>query len=120
MVEDIFESALYLETTGCNVFNSLFIMYFTVWKADQYRWYQNGTKCLPTGIPVVKKVYAVNVNDQGKNSDFKRSAYTLLDDANNERLTLIHYTGDHSTATLFPHGNSKKSKNLSISIGEGC
>ena len=65
---------------------------------------------MPTGIPVVKKVYAVNVNDQGKNSDFKRSAYTLLDDANNECLTLIHYTGDHSTATLFPHGNSKKSK----------
>lgn len=77
------------------------------WKADQYRWYQNGTKLLPASMPVVKKIYAVNVNDKGKNLDFKRSTYTLLDDAKNACLTLIHYTGDHTKATQFPHGNSK-------------
>ena len=40
-------------------------------------------------MPVVKKVYAININDAGKNSNFRRSSYTLLDDARNERLTLI-------------------------------
>ena len=68
---------------------------------------------LPGNMPVVKKVYAINVNDAGKNPDFKRSSYTLLDDTKNAHLTLIHYTGDHSTATHFPHGNSKsKAKKL--------
>lgn len=42
------------------------------WKADQYRWYQNGTKLLPATMPIVKKVYDVNINDKGKNLDFKR------------------------------------------------
>ena len=56
-------------------------------------------------MPVVKKVYAVNVNDKGKNVNFKRLSYTLID--NSSSLTLIHYTGDHTTATQFAHGNSK-------------
>lgn len=56
-------------------------------------------------MPVVKKVYAVNVDDTGKNFNFKRLSYTLLDKSSS--LTLIHYTGDHTTATQFPHGNSK-------------
>ena len=42
-----------------------------------------------------------------KNPCFKRSSYSLLDDTKNECLTLIHYTGDHTTANKFPHGNSK-------------
>ena len=49
--------------------------------------------------------------DTGKNSNFRRSSYTLLDDARNECLTLIHYMGDHTTATHFPHGNSKSKVN---------
>ena len=40
-------------------------------------------------MPVVKKVYAININAAGKNSNFRRSSYTLLDDARNECLTLI-------------------------------
>ena len=62
-------------------------------------------------MPVVKKVYAININDAGKNSNFRRSSYTLLDDARNECLTLIHYMGDHTIATHFPHGNSKSKVN---------
>ena len=81
------------------------------WKADQYEWYQNGTKSLQTNMLVIKKVYAININDSGNNSNFKRSSYTLLDDARNERLTLIHYMGDHTTATHFPHSNSKSKVN---------
>ena len=70
------------------------------WKADQYRWYQNETKLLPSGMPVVIKVYAVNVNDKGKNVNFKRLSYTLID--NSSILMLIHYTGDHTTAINLP------------------
>ena len=58
-------------------------------------------------MPIVKKVYDVNVNEKGKNLNFKRLTYTLLDDTKSTCLTLIHYTGDHTTATQSPHGNSK-------------
>ena len=78
------------------------------WKSDQYRWYQNGTKKLPDGGPVVKKVHYVCVTLHGKDKSFKRLAYSLLDNTNN--LTLVHYLGDHSIAVQFPHGNSKQSK----------
>ena len=27
------------------------------WKADGYRWYQNGRKFLPSSAPVVEKIY---------------------------------------------------------------
>lgn len=60
---------------------------------------------------MVKKVYFINVNDKGKNHLFKRTACTLLDDTD-RRLVLIHYFGDHATATNFPHGNCKQK--------EGC
>ena len=36
------------------------------WKSDQYRWYQNGTKKLPGGGPVVKKVHYICVTPHGK------------------------------------------------------
>ena len=62
-------------------------------------------------MPIVKKVYSINVNDKGKNPSFRRTTYTLLDDDKNEHCTLIHYTGDHTTATQFPHGNSKLKRN---------
>ena len=44
------------------------------WNADQYLWYQNVIKII--GMPVVKKVHAVIVDDKGINSDFKRSWLT--------------------------------------------
>ena len=98
-----------MQTHSSNIF--VLFCFLDDWEADQHRWYQNGTKSLPISMPVVKKVYAININDAGKNSNFRRSSYTLLDDARNERLTLIHYMGDHTTATHFPHGNSKSKVN---------
>ena len=76
-----------MQTHSSNIF--VLFCFLDDWEADQHRWYQNGTKSLPTSMPVVKKVYAININDAGKNSNFRRSSYTLLDDARNERLTLI-------------------------------
>ena len=75
------------------------------WKADQYWRYQNERKQL-ISIPVIQKVHAININSAGKNPQFKRSSYSLLDDTKNECLTLIHYTGDYTTANKLPHGNS--------------
>ena len=53
------------------------------WKSDQYRWYQNGTKKLPGGGAVVKKVHYICVTPHGKDKSFKRLAYSLLDNTNN-------------------------------------
>ena len=53
MVKDIFESALYLETTGCNVFNSLFIMYFTVFQMTGKLISTDGTKMEQNACPLV-------------------------------------------------------------------
>ena len=75
------------------------------WKADQYRWFQNGSKKLPTSNPLVKKVYFVNVTPKGHNPLFKRITYQLIDDKT--KRFLIHYTGDHTTAAQYPHGNCK-------------
>ena len=76
------------------------------WKADQYRWIEYGRKCLPIRNPVVKKIYFYNNRRDGKNTLFKRHVYTLLNDPSSG--TLLHYIGDDTTATQFPHGNRKR------------
>jgi len=38
------------------------------WKADQYRWFQNGIKEISID-PVFKKKYYMNVTPDGKNSE---------------------------------------------------
>ena len=45
------------------------------WKADQYRWFQNGIKKIPAADPVFKKKYYVTVTPKGKDSTFVREAY---------------------------------------------
>ena len=72
------------------------------WRCDQYRWYQNGRKKLPRKDPIVQKTYFVSVTPNGNNTDFKRNTYSLL----GGHTTLVHYLGDHTSATDFPHGNA--------------
>lgn len=75
------------------------------WKCDQYRWFQNAMKDIPSSNPVFKKRYYVNVIPDGKSSKFVRHSYTPLSEK--ENYVLIHYIGDHTTAVRFPHGNCK-------------
>lgn len=81
------------------------------WRCDQYRWSQNGRKRIPKKDPVLIKTYFVNVALEGSNVNFRRHAYTLIDDVNGHvHKTLIHYLGDHTSAIDFPHGNAKHEK----------
>ena len=81
------------------------------WKSDQYRWYQNGTKKLPGGGPVVKKVHYICVTPHGKDKSFKRLAYSLLDNTNN--LTLVHYLGRGVASQKVMEGQACPHKNHS-------
>ena len=78
------------------------------WRCDQYRWFQNGDKKLPTSQPIVRKKYFIADTPEGRNSGFKRHSYTLLDSS--KLSTLVHYIGDDSIGSQHPHGNSKDQK----------
>lgn len=75
------------------------------WRVDGYRWYQNGTKLIPSSDPKFRKIYFSIVLPSGRDLKFKRLAYFLLNDKH--KRVLIHYTGDSDVAVDFPHGNSK-------------
>lgn len=68
------------------------------WKADGYRWFQNGRKRLPTSNPVVEKTYYVLLVDgdagPAKNKEFKKVVYHLADDPKGKQGTLIQYLGE--------------------------
>ena len=60
------------------------------------------------------KVYFVALLPNGNDNHFKKHAYFLLDfdKADVVNVVLIHYVGDESIATDFPHGNSKNRMNF--------
>lgn len=79
------------------------------WRVDGYRWFQYGTKFIPRNSPEVKKVHFATVlpsSSSRYDSRFRRQAYFLLS-SQQSPMVLIHYIGDESIATTFPHGNSK-------------
>ena len=77
------------------------------WKCDQYGWFQNGAKKVPSKSPVVCKVYHVSVTPNG-NKLFRRISYSLIEGSSSDmHFTLIHYVGDEKAATDYPHGNNK-------------
>jgi hypothetical protein len=92
------------------------------WKADGYRWYQNGRKNLPTSGPIVVKTYYVllveGTSGPVKDKDFRRVAYHLVDDIKGTQGTLIQYLG---TVPENGHGNASKiKKNHNDTIEEEC
>ena len=62
------------------------------WRQDKHRWRNNGTKKLPTLIPVFTKYYHVLLTDYGVTTQFQRHAYQPLDVSANK--IIIHYSGD--------------------------
>ena len=69
-------------------------------------WTEYGRKSLSSSNPVVKKIYFYNSGPGGKNTLFKCHVYTMLNDPSSG--TLLHYIGDDTTATQFPHGGGKR------------
>ena len=74
---------------------------------DGYRWYQNGTKFIPNKQPEIRKIHYSIVLETGRDLRFKKHAYCLLDSQDDLKKVLIHYTGDETIITGFPHGNSE-------------
>ena len=75
------------------------------WKSDQIRWKTDAVHLLPKKNPVLRKRYYILDTENGPSKDFKKHVYQLLD---SKHITIIHYIGDHSAISKFPHRNSKK------------
>ncbi|XP_002156677.1 uncharacterized protein LOC100203952 [Hydra vulgaris] len=79
------------------------------WKSDQYRWLNYGSKDIPKRDPLVKKLFFVGKNPEGKTNKFQRHVYTLIGDQRVPKPVLVHYIGDETVMVDHPHGNTKKS-----------
>ena len=78
------------------------------WRADKYRWINQGVTQLPRKNPSLRKHYFAADTPQGVSKDFQRHAYQLLGD---KTITLIHYVGDEKVAVDFCHRSTKKHSN---------
>ena len=88
------------DCTSCNSMSlkhQCFIDCIGDWKADGYRWYQNGRKHLPSSNPVVTKTYYVllveGMTGPVKNKEFRKVVHHLADDPKGVEGTLIQYLG---------------------------
>ena len=73
------------------------------WHCDQYRWINRGVHKLPSNSPLVKKFYFIIDTPRGPSTLFKRHAYQIIGKA---EVILVHYIGDESIGTNFPHRGS--------------
>ena len=81
------------------------------WRCDQYRWINRGVHKLPSNSPEVKKMYFIIDTPRGPSTLFKRHAYQLI---GNAKVTLVHYLGDESIATNFPHHGSVEADKIFV------
>lgn len=58
---------------------------------------------------MVKKLFFIGKNPDGKTSKFQRHVYTLIGDQRSPKPVLVHYLGDETVMIDHPHGNTKKS-----------
>lgn len=73
------------------------------WKADGYRWRNNGTKKLPEKAPRFTKMYLNITTPEGTSKSFQKEVFQPRDG----QLIIIHYLGDETVAVDYPHGNAK-------------
>nr|XP_047132446.1 uncharacterized protein LOC124811176 [Hydra vulgaris] len=70
------------------------------WRADGYRWKQNGCSKIPRGSPLYTKIHFATVTSTGISNDFQKFVYC---DLSRTDLVVIHYIGNHNLAVLVPH-----------------
>ena len=75
------------------------------WKSNQIRWINDAVHLLPKKNPVFRKRYFILDTENGPSREFKKHVYQPLD---SKQITIIHYIGDHSAISKFPHRNCKK------------
>jgi len=69
----------------------------TDWRADGYRWRQNGTTAIPKQKPVIRKIHFDNIISTGSNKSFRKFVYSNADEEKPEYV-VVQYVGDASTA----------------------
>jgi hypothetical protein len=72
------------------------------WRADGYRWRQNGATKIPTKSPIMRKVHFDIQTVTGTSKAFRKFAYSFIDD---DTYVVVHYVGDAIVAEDFPHGS---------------
>lgn len=75
----------------------------TDWRADGYRWRQNGTTGIPKKKPAIKKIHFDICTITGTSKSFRKFVYSLSPEDNPEYV-VVQYIGDASSASNFPHG----------------
>ena len=70
------------------------------WRADGYRWRQNGTKRLPQKKPTLSKIYFNITTPEGVSKSFQKEVFK----PEGQHLVIIHL-GDEAAAVDYPHGN---------------
>jgi len=70
------------------------------WRADGYRWRQNGTSRIPRKSPVMQKVHFDVQTMEGNCKSFHKFVYSLIgvDD-----YVVVQYDGDSTVAQPYPH-----------------
>nr|XP_047135375.1 uncharacterized protein LOC124805788 [Hydra vulgaris] len=76
------------------------------WRADGYRWKQNGRSKIPRGLPLYTKLHFATVTPTGTSCVFQKFVYR---DLSRTDVVVVHYIGNHELAILMPHGNCRKS-----------
>ena len=107
---------IYAETTDFFHKNALIlIMSITIvclrqsgtdWRADGYRWRQNGTTAIPKQKPVIRKIHFDNIISTGGNKSFRKFVYSNADEEK-PQYVVVQYVGDASTVANFPHGKKQ-------------
>jgi hypothetical protein len=84
------------------IINKRYEFYVDDWRADGYRWKQNGFSLIPNKEKVYKKIhFNINTGD-GLSSSFQKFVFKKCDGDDNH--VIVHYLGNDNIAVDFPHG----------------
>ena len=73
------------------------------WRADGYRWKQNGYSDIPRKEKVYRKIhFKIRTCDNELSSAFQKYVYKRCE--GDYSHVIVHYIGDENTAVDFPHG----------------
>lgn len=78
------------------------------WRADGYRWVNQGTVGLPRSNPRLKKKYFYIFTENGASKEFTKCVYH--EPLNNDGPFFIYYDGNDQVAQPIAHGNAKNNE----------
>ena len=75
----------------------IFVLSGTDWRADGYRWRQNGTTAIPKNQPVIKKIHFDISTVNGTIKSFRKFVYSTADEDKPEYV-VVQYTEHRRTS----------------------